>query len=183
MDIDNVVARTDEVLREVIRECSKDHVDLSYEDVVCFDYWLCRDSLGRRFDKREWGKIHRKFILNDLMRIAPVKNVQSHLARVGERFEIHLATSRPDEGREDTLRWLREHNIPYSDLHFVKNGEKHLIQNDFDIAVDDDREQGYAFFAKGVRAFLLAHPWNEIRAYSPLRRVADWEELAGQLLS
>ena len=183
VDIDNVVARTDDVLRGVIREFSKDHVDLAYEDVVCFDYWLCRDSRGRRFDRGEWNGIHREFILNHIMRIAPVENIQSHLARVAQCYEIHLATSRPEEGREDTVRWLCEHNIPYLNLHFVRNGEKHLISNDFHIAVDDDREQGYAFFAKGVRTFLLAHPWNEICPHSPLSRVANWEELTSQLLS
>ena len=50
VDIDNVVARTDDVMREVIRECSQDRVDLVCEDVVCFDYWMCRDGLGRRFE-------------------------------------------------------------------------------------------------------------------------------------
>lgn len=183
LDIDNVIARTDEVLREVIRECSNEHVDLTYEDVVCFDYWLCRDTSGRRFGKAEWGKIHRSFIRNDLMRIAPVKNVQSFLTRLRERFEIDLATSRPQEGREDTRKWLRKHDIPYHDLHFVKNGEKHLIERGFEIAVDDDREQAYAFFAKGVRTFLLAHPWNEIGPRSPLIRVMNWEELTSKLLS
>jgi uncharacterized HAD superfamily protein len=182
LDIDNVIARTDEVLRQVIRECSKDHVDLAYEDVVCFDYWLCRDSRGRRFDKAEWKGIHRKFVLNDLMRIPPVENVQFHLAQLGRYFEIHLATSRPEEGKEDTLRWLGKHHVPYDDLHFARDGEKHLIPVGFDTAVDDDREQGYAFFAKGIRVLLLAHPWNEVGPHSPLGRVAGWDELTRELL-
>lgn len=182
IDIDNVIARTDEVLREVIRKCSKDRVDLGYEDVVCFDYWLCRDSAGRRFNKDEWKEIHRTFILNDLTRIVPMQNVQAYLERLMQRFEIHLATSRPEEGREDTLRWLREHHIPYHHLHFVRNGEKHLIPHDFDIALDDDRGQAYAFFAKGVRVFLMAHPWNNISPYSPLNRVTSWNGLCRTLL-
>ena len=38
VDIDNVVAATDEVMRCVIREYTRGRVDLSYEDVVEFDY-------------------------------------------------------------------------------------------------------------------------------------------------
>ena len=37
IDIDNVIAKTDEVLRSVIQTHSRHGVDLRYEDVVCFD--------------------------------------------------------------------------------------------------------------------------------------------------
>lgn len=181
-DIDNVVARTDEVMREVIREYSQNHVDLAYEDVVCFDYWRCRDSCGRRFERTEWEKIHSQFTLKHLLQVQPFDNVQYHLARLAEWFDVHLATSRLHEGRETTLSWLTQHRIPYCELHFVNHGEKHLIKRDFMVAVDDDREQGYAFFAKGVRVLLMAHPWNEIGRHSPLTRVASWDEICRGIL-
>ena len=183
VDIDNVVARTDEVMREVIRDCSKDHVDLSYEDVVCFDYWMCREAFGRRFDKSEWKTIHMEFTRNHLLRISPIDNISDHLQLILQRFDVHLVTSRLKEGEEHTLEWLKIHHIPYTELHFVKHGEKHLIKHSFVAAIEDDREQGIAFYARGVTVFLLAHPWNQVGTYSPLIRVANWEELTGTILS
>ena len=94
IDIDNVIAKTDEVMRSVIRAHSRRGVDLQYEDVVCFDYWLCRDSQGRRIDRNEWDLIHREFTFNYLSRISPVDGVQEYLQRLAKWFDVHLTTSR-----------------------------------------------------------------------------------------
>jgi uncharacterized HAD superfamily protein len=182
VDIDNVIAHTDEVMREVIRDCSKDKVELAYEDVVCFDYWKCRDSSGRRFDKGEWRTIHEEFTRTHLLRIRPVESVNESLHRIAKRFEIHLATSRLPAGREDTLAWLAKYEIPHCKLHFVEHGQKHRIDNRFAAAIDDDREQGYEFHASGTQVFLLAHPWNEVGSRSSLKRVADWGKLTEGVL-
>lgn len=182
IDIDNVLAQTDEVMREVIRECSGDRVELTYDDVVCFDYWMCRDRMGRRFDKSEWDKIQAEFTRNHLFRIRPLPNIQEKINQISEKFEVHLVTSRLEEGRDHTFTWLTQHQIPYHQLHYVRHGEKHLVNHRFTAAVDDDREQGYAFHAKGVSVFLLAHPWNHIGPHSPLRRVANWDDLTKEIL-
>ena len=183
VDIDNVIARTDEVMREVIRECSESHVDLAYEDVVCFDYWKCRDSAGRRFHKAQWKTIHEEFTRHHLTRIQPFDNIKEHLERISQRFQVHLATSRLPEGQEKTLAWLEQHQIPFFQLHPVEHGRKHLIEHPFIAAIEDDREQGYAFSAKGVPVFLLAHPWNEIGPFSQLKRVTTWQDLTDQILT
>lgn len=183
VDIDNVIAKTDEVMRQVIYAHSRSHVDLAYEDVVCFEYWMCRDRTGRRFDKREWTKIHREFTHNHLLQILPFDNVSHHLKTISGKFNIHLATSRLPDGQEATRLWLRQHSIPYENLHFVPEGTKHLIDEHFVAAVEDEREQGYAFHSKGVYVFLLAHPWNAVGPYSPLRRVSDWQRLTHELLN
>jgi 5'(3')-deoxyribonucleotidase len=183
IDLDNVIARTDEVMREVIHANSISHVDLAYDDVVCFDYWNCRDKNGRRFDKSEWPGIHRQFTEHHISRILPFDNICQFLETIGQKFTIHIATSRLDEGQEATQQWLAENKIPHSKVHFVKNGEKHLINDNFIAAVDDDREQAYAFASKGIRAFILAHPWNEVGKYSPLKRISDWKQLTVELLS
>lgn len=183
VDIDNVIAKTDEVMRQIIRAHSRSHVDLVYEDVVCFEYWMCRDRAGRRFDKREWTKIHREFTHNYLLKILPFDNVSHNLEIISERFDIHLATSRLDDGQEATRVWLKQHGIPYKKLHFVPEGTKHLIDQQFFAAIEDDREQGYAFYSKSVYVFLLAHPWNTVSPHSLLKRVTDWEQLTHELLN
>jgi len=183
VDIDNVIAKTDEVMREVIRAHSRLHVDLSYDDIVCFEYWMCRDRAGRRFDKIEWKKIHKEFTRNYLLQIVPFDNINRYLNTIGGKFDVHLATSRLDDGQEATRMWLDEYGIPYRKLHFVPEGTKHLINEHFAAAIEDDREQGYAFYSKGIPVFLLAHPWNVVGAYSPLNRVKDWGQVTSGLLN
>jgi uncharacterized HAD superfamily protein len=183
VDIDNVIAKTDEVMRQVIRAHSSSHVDLAYQDVVCFEYWMCRDATGRRFDRCEWAEIHREFTHNHLLQILPFDNVSHHLKTISGRFNIHLATSRLDGGQEATCTWLRQHGIPYKKLHFVQEGTKHLIDEQFVAAIEDDREQGYAFYDNNIRVFLIAHPWNTVNPYSPLRRVIGWGQLIDELLN
>jgi len=183
VDIDNVIAKTDVVMRQVILANSSSQVDLGYEDVVCFEYWKCRDRLGRRLDHSEWKKIHEEFTRNHLMHISPFDNISHHLESIGKKFNVHLATSRLDDGQEYTRLWLRQHSISFDKLHFVPEGTKHLIGEHFVAAVEDDREQGYAFYGKGVQVFLLAHPWNTVGPYSPLRRVVDWGQLISELFN
>ena len=182
IDIDNVVAATDAVMREVIRQYSREEADLKYEDVVCFDYWLCRDAKGRRLDRSEWDEVHRAFTQEHLPRIRPVTGARTGLERLASKYEIHLVTSRLAEGKAETVKWLTDQDIPHDALHFSRHGEKQLINKKFVAAIDDDREQGYAFSAQGVRAFLMAHPWNRVGEYSSLIRCNTWAELVEQLL-
>lgn len=183
IDIDNVIANTDEVLRSVIRKHSQQGVNLQYQDVVCFDYAFCRDDQGLKIDKEEWCLIHDEFTSNHLACIKPVEGIQDHLRKLAEIFEIHLATTRLEHGREETRRWLLSHSIPHYRLHFATHGEKHLLKEKFVAAIEDDREQALAFYVSGVQAFLVAHPWNAIGPHSPIKRMNNWEELAGALLS
>lgn len=183
IDIDNVVAQTDEVMRSVIRTHSCRGVDLRYEDVVCFDYWLCRDANGRRIDRNEWTLIHEEFTSNHLMRIEPFEGVVEHLNRLANTFDIHLVTSRLGHGRKATREWLEKHSIPHDHLHFAQHGEKHLLDEAFAAAVEDDREQAIAFFASGIPAYLMAHPWNSVGSHNPIDRLNSWEEISGALLT
>lgn len=182
IDIDNVLAATDAVMREVIRQYSREQVDLEYEDVVCFDYWLCRDAQGRRLHRSEWDTVHRVFTQEHLPVIRPVTGARTGLERLASKYEIHLVTSRLVEGKSATIKWLIDQDIPHDALHFSGHGEKHLINKEFAAAIDDDREQGYAFLAQGIRAFLVAHPWNRVGKYSSLIRCNTWAELVEQLL-
>ena len=86
IDLDNVIAKTDEVMREIIHQISAEDVDLKYEDVVCFEYWKCRDRRGRRISRAEWNNVHQEFTRNHLMRIQPFKNINKHLELIVQRF-------------------------------------------------------------------------------------------------
>lgn len=182
IDIDNVIAKTDEVMRSVIRMHSRHGVDLRYEDVVCFDYWLCRDSLGRRIDRDEWNLIHEEFTSNHIARISPVQGVQEILGALAHRFDVHLATTRLEQAHEATREWLKTHSIAHDHLHFARHGEKHLLDHAFVAVIEDDREQAVAFYASGIPAYLIAHPWNTVGPHSPIKRMSGWEEIIETLL-
>jgi len=182
VDIDNVIAQTDEIIRELIKLHSKDGVDLSYTDIVAFDYWRCADAKGRQLDRMEWAAIHLEFTRYHLSRIRPVDDVATHLGRLAHRCEIHLVTSRLSIGEEGTRQWLLKHCIPFDHLHFVEHRRKHEIDLPFAVAIDDDREQAVLFHERGVRAVLLAHPWNEVDPGSPVTRVEGWPRLVSTVL-
>lgn len=177
VDIDNVIARTDEVIRDVIKRCTNGRVNLRYEDIVEFDYWRCTDQVGGRLDKSEWEYVHTEFTRNHLHRVQPHENVQVNLSRLAEKFEIHVATSRLPAGHQTTYDWLQAHRIPFNKLHFVGHRKKHELAESFVVAIEDDREQAELFFERGIRPFLLAHPWNVTPIGSGLTRVGGWEAL------
>jgi len=167
-------------MRELIRKHAG--VDLQYEDVVEFDYCACPDRTGRCLTKTEWQAVYLEFTAHHLDRIEPFEGIQTHLAKLGEYFEIHLATSRLPEGRDATRRWLETHVIPCDEVHFVSHREKQKIPESFLAAVDDDRDQARLFLQRGVRPFLLAHPWNRVASDIGILRVANWIELADSLI-
>ena len=181
VDIDNTIADTDTVLRRIIRRVSRDRVRHAHEDVVCYEYWRCRDARGHRLTSREWHRVVAEFHRERLGEIPPFPGVAGHLAELGEVFEVHLATTRDPSSEASTRAWLERHGIPHDRLHFARHGEKHRIPYLFDYAVEDDREQAYAFVASGVPALVLGRPWNHVSASSPVERLPDWSAIVMRL--
>jgi uncharacterized HAD superfamily protein len=183
IDIDNVIAQTDEVLRRVIKDFTKGRVQLTYEDIVTFNYYECRDARGNQITEQEWKDVHDLFSEHKyLMQIRPMPGAIDGLRRIAERGTVHLVTTRLRKGRKATFEWLDVHAFPDHDLHFLKHGEKHLSLRPFTAAVDDDYEQARAF-ARETRCFLIRHPWN--RSGALIRNVEwvdSWKELIGRLL-
>src|SRR5678815_3967931 len=125
IDIDNVIARTDDVMRRVIRDFTSGRVQLRYEDVVEFKYQECPDSNGQRISDQEWTAIHDRFSEDEnILAIQPVSDVQQHLQRLSTNYALHLATSRLRKARRATIQWLNQYQFPNHDLHFVTHGQK-----------------------------------------------------------
>jgi predicted RNA-binding protein with RPS1 domain len=58
LDIDNVIAQTDEVMRRVIEEYTGGRVRLSYEGIKEFNYYECRDARGNNITREQWTQVH-----------------------------------------------------------------------------------------------------------------------------
>ena len=181
VDIDNTIADTDPVLRRLIRQVSRDRVRLAHEDVVCYEYWRCRDAQGHRLTSREWHRVVEEFHRKRLEEIPPFRGVAGHLASLRKVFEVHLATTRDPASEALTRAWLAQHGIPHDRLHFARHGEKHRIPYEFAYAIEDDREQAYAFVASGVPAIVLGRPWNHVGPSSLVERLPDWSTIVSRL--
>ena len=178
VDIDNVVAQTDKVMRRVIREASSEQVALRYEDVTSFNYWECRDSQGRQITRDEWEDIHQRFSESrNIVAIEPYPGVQTHLRQLSDKYEIHLTTSRLPAAELPTTKWLEHHDFPPHQLHFVPHRQKHLSGVRFHMVIEDDRRQAELFACLGIPAFLLAHPWNVVEESDLIKRTNSWAEL------
>src|SRR5258707_1048025 len=104
IDIDNVIAQTDIVMRQVIHDYTGGHVDLKYEHVVEFDYHKCKDANGCTLTKEQWGYVHDVFSEpRRLLAIEPYPGAQVQLRKLSERFDIHYATSRLPRGWRTTI--------------------------------------------------------------------------------
>lgn len=187
VDIDNVIAQTDEVMRRVIHDYTKGRVNLEYEDVVRFEYHECTDKNGQSISEPDWKVVHEWFSRREnLLSIRPYPGVEGHLGRLAERFDLHFVTTRLGPARQCTVEWLGEHRFPTHYLHFVKHREKHVPLGQFAAAIEDDRIQAEAFQDIGTRAILLEHPWNgpppDSRLQTMIPRLRDWSQITGYVL-
>lgn len=184
IDIDNVIARTDEVMRSVITQFTNGRVQLDYEDVKNYNYWECTDKNGNSLTKNEWQAVHEQFSQPEfLLAIEPVTGVVEHLCRLAQSFELHFATSRLASARLSTVAWLDKYAFPKHDLHFLQHGEKHVSLGDFRATIEDDLAQAEAFAEQRTTvSYVLAHPWNALKSRRPnLHRLSGWPELVDDL--
>ena len=186
IDIDNVIACTDEVIRRLISDFTGGRVRLEYEDIGVFNYYECRDQHGNQITKADWKLVHDLFSEpGTVMNIAPMLGALDGLFRLAEHATIHLATSRLPKARKATVGWLEKHGFPEHDLHFLKHREKHEVLRQFTAAVEDDYDQAVAFAVIGkTPCFLIRHPWNRNRAaVEGVQWVKGWSELTPRLMA
>jgi uncharacterized HAD superfamily protein len=102
---------------------------------------------------------------------------------INSGYELHLVTSRKDQARIPTIRWLEKYGFPDHGLHFVKHREKHLVLGKFSAAIEDDLQQAIDFAKTGTPVYLIAHPWNVTANTDGVFRAKDWKEISEQLQS
>jgi 5' nucleotidase, deoxy (Pyrimidine), cytosolic type C protein (NT5C) len=184
VDLDNVIAGSDAVMRRVIRDFTGGKVNLEEHHIREFNYHECFDDAGHHTEEKDWPEIHELFSEpRHLWLVQPYPGAVDCLRTLRARFEIHLATSRLPEARGTTIAWLENHNIPIDDVHFLRRGKKHTSLGKFAAAVEDDYEQGAAFASSGTLCYLMDRPWNHSKAPADkIKWVQDWKELCEELL-
>jgi len=185
IDIDNVIAQTDRVMRKVIAEHTNGRVQLEYSDIVDYDYYKCADRNDNKITPAEWRAIHLLFSeKRNLWQVEPTSGAVQGLQRLAEKAVLHFATARLPKARAVTIEWLADYEFPKHDLHFLQHGEKHSSLRPFRAAVEDHYDQAKSFATLGdTPCFLLRHPWNHGQpAVHNVFPVEDWVQLTDRLL-
>lgn len=180
VDIDNVVSRTDDVLRSLIADATGGRVCLQHKDVQVFDYRQCKDSSGSQVTNEEWTVAISEFWEpHVILSLQPHEYSAEALNQLSAIYDIHFVTSRPSHTRPATLTWLSRHRFPYTDVHFFALGAKHKAFCAA-AAIEDNYDEAVQFASRGVPCFVHASPWN-IRC--PRMNLLFWFDNWNHLLS
>ncbi|MBN2313006.1 MAG: HAD hydrolase-like protein [Sedimentisphaerales bacterium] len=183
LDLDNVLADTDKLMRSIIYEFTEGDVDLRYQDITTFNYWECNDKKGNFISKEQWSEIHDVFSRSEnILTVEPYPEIQEYLNQIAGKFALHIVTTRLRAARKPTVEWLECHNFPEHSLHFVEHGKKHIALGEFKVSVEDHREQAEQFAAIGTTSYILAHPLNETTSNSATIRLQDWRMLCEHIV-
>jgi hydroxymethylpyrimidine pyrophosphatase-like HAD family hydrolase len=97
---------------------------------------------GRR---KKWGKFFK-----EMDRDLPIPEVAAKVRALSRDHTIILVTGRPDDYREVTEQWLKQHKIPYQQLYMRKAGDfrpddivkqeildRHLDKEEIKLVIED----------------------------------------------
>jgi uncharacterized HAD superfamily protein len=97
---------------------------------------------GRR---KKWGKFFK-----EMDRDLPIPEVAAKVRALSQNHTIILVTGRPDDYREVTEQWLKQHKIPYQQLYMRKAGDfrpddivkqeildRHLNKGEIKLVIED----------------------------------------------
>lgn len=179
VDIDNVLAQTDVVMRDLIRQYTGGRVNLSYEDVREFDYWKCPDCNGGQITKEQWDEVHDQFSTPEVVRrLIPIAGARAQLNALRSAYLVHLVSSRKPSVHEATGQWLATHAIPFDELIFASHGRKHELPTKYVLVIEDHYDQAKSFAEIGVKAVLLDHPWNRGKGtHTHLAWAVSWDHI------
>jgi len=175
VDIDGVIADADTLFRRRMREVFKR--DFPRSKVKCFKYEECF-----KFSEHEFKILCSLFLDEDLwMAMKPIKGAQTALNTLSKKNKIIIATSRPPEVKDVTVKWLKKYRIPYDEIYFTLD-EKHLLPKvlkyPFDYFLEDHPYFASKLADLGIRVLLFSYPWNEkVREHLKITRISGWKEV------
>lgn len=182
IDIDNVLADTDDLIRSLIFDTTNGRVEFQYEDIRQFAYTECADRNGNSPTRDEWLAAHSAFARpENIRKLLPKQGAVDAVSSISSVVGVAYVTARNPSARKATADWLSLHGFPGGQLLFVSPGQKPSVARDALGAVDDNLGEVEAYAASGLELpVIFDHPWNRDegeRLDSRIRRVRYWEEL------
>ena len=168
VDIDGVVSDFVGTFVPLVKE--RYGVELTHNDIYVHDLFLV---LG--ITEQEALEL----IIETLQRpICLIPGAAEALKKINEHNEVSFITARPPSTHEITTRWLYKHKIRYHSLIWLKEGNKHLSEREFDIVIDDHLRELIGFHNKAKYLVVFDHPWNQTRnVKSLITRVYTWNDI------
>lgn len=168
LDLDGTIADNLELLVETMnRYCGK---SLRGEDInqysLCKVYNISQEQFFQLMAEKEEGIIKSSPVI-------PLARENIHKL-VQQGWEVHIITARNPRYQEATEKWLRDYDIPYSQLHLLNSHNKLAVCQDLKIRlmVEDNIHNAYQLDEGGIPVILFeAHhnrywPWQGIRCTS-----------------
>lgn len=176
VDIDNVICKTDQTIRFLIKK--RYGIDVKQEDVTQFDYCKCKNI---PLTEEQGCVILDEFHNSACRHVKPMDGAKEALLMLRRNSHyIYLITSRDEVAKRYTEEWLKENNIRYDELIF--STDKHNLGNLFDYLVEDSSARAKKMAHSGDRVFLIDYPWNRrLRRHPNILRVKGWDEIVSLL--
>ena len=173
VDIDNVVAVTDPVIRKSIWNLFG--IWLDQEQISKYEYSKCG------LTKEQERRVLENFRDVTCEELDVVPGAIEALIALSQRYRIILVTSRHPQLVEKTKDWLKLKNIPHNLLIFEK--DKHQTEHNFDFFIEDNADSATSLAETGIRTFLFNYPWNRsIPTHSNITRVSGWGDVLEYLM-
>lgn len=172
VDIDNVVSKTDETIRLLIRR--RYGIDVKRGDVTQFDYHKCKHI---PLTKQQVSAVLEEFHHSACRDVGIVHGAKEALFTLhASSHRICLVTSRHAVAKKSTRKWLNERAICYDELVFSKH--KDSLVGRIDYFVEDNGAVAKRLAGLGGRVFLLSYPWNRrSRKHPNILRVRGWGDI------
>lgn len=168
VDLDNVIAGTEGLIRQMIYE--RYHITVSTEDFVDFNY------RGTVVSDGELVAILKDFHEQCCSDVLPLPGAVSSLQSLYKEAKIDIVTSRPLSSLALTLKWLAQYRLDVLGAVIFCSTKLPLAERYFAFA-EDNLETAVEFAKHGVAAVVFDYPWNRTAEVSEgIRRVADWQQ-------
>lgn len=173
VDLDNVLARTDDKVRELITVYFG--VKSSQSQITRWNY---HENLP--ISKEQEAFIFDEFHGHHLLEVQPVEGARREMFALSRSNQLWIVTQRPHYTELDTGLWLCRNEIPYDKLVFSIN--KADIADQLRVLIDDNPETAFAVARKGTQVFLFDYPWNRYVGESEgITRIYNWPQITARL--
>lgn len=172
VDIDGVLANiVDRMLPLLARECGRRVVE---DDIVCYEFTTALNISDERV-----AALLDELIADGHYEAAPPVTGAVQGLEALSHHQLWLVTSRPERARDQTVRWLQRHRVPFHELVFAQAGRKARNGEGFDLFVEDNLDTALALSRESIPVLLFDRPWNRQPTLPEnVERVRGWGDIA-----
>ncbi|HEY4675473.1 MAG TPA: hypothetical protein VIH48_05415 [Candidatus Bathyarchaeia archaeon] len=172
-DIDGVISNFAKSFPSIVKKHFD--IEITEKDIPCHDLGLV---LGI-------GKEDRDLLIKEtfLKGVEPMPDAKEVLSKLySEGHEILILTARNSDLVDVTKRWLKDKEIPYSQLVFLDEGYKYLCALDVDLIVEDNLDDAIKWSKRVKNILVYDHPWNQsFNVMKLFKRVYSWKDIEKEI--